>query len=42
MEVELEPAQPDEVERALATLLAPEPPAVDPWWRAGLDEALAT
>jgi hypothetical protein len=40
MEVQLEPGQPAEVERAVTALLAPEPKPVDPWWRAGLVEAL--
>jgi hypothetical protein len=45
MEVELEPGQPPEVSRAVAELLAPArhpstPVPVDPWWRAGLLEAL--
>jgi hypothetical protein len=40
MEVELEPGQPPEIERAVAELLVPAPRALDPWWRAGLLEAL--
>ena len=41
MDVELQPEQPDEVEAAVFGLLAgPERP--DPWWQAGIDEALET
>jgi hypothetical protein len=40
MEVELVPKQPFEVEAAVAELLAQEPPAPDPWWLRGLEEAL--
>jgi hypothetical protein len=36
VDVELEPQQPDEVARAIAELLAPEPEP-DPWWEAGID-----
>jgi hypothetical protein len=43
VDVELIPAQPAEVEAAIAAALAfnrsPEP---DPWWQAGIDEALET
>jgi hypothetical protein len=40
--VELNPAQPEEVAAAVATLVArPERP-VDPWWAAGLAEALGS
>ena len=42
MDVTLSPDQPDEVERALAGLLEPGPDAPDPWWQAGIDEALDT
>jgi hypothetical protein len=38
---ELDPAQPDEVTRAIAELLDDESPSVDPWWRAGVEENLA-
>ncbi len=40
MDVELEPPQPDEVRRAVSELLDPAPRPVDPWWEAGLEEAL--
>jgi hypothetical protein len=39
--LELVPTQPDEVERAVAKLLADDSDDVDPWWRAGLEDALA-
>jgi hypothetical protein len=42
MDVELIPAQAPEVEEAIAAVLAPTRPASDPWWQAGLDEALET
>jgi hypothetical protein len=35
-DVELEPAQPAEVARAIAELLRPEPEP-DPWWQSGID-----
>jgi hypothetical protein len=38
--IELEPAQPDEVVRAVASLLRAQIRPVDPWWQAGLEEAL--
>ena len=34
------PGQPDEVVRAVEALLVDPAADVDPWWRAGLDEAL--
>jgi hypothetical protein len=41
MDVELEPQQPDEVALAVAALLAEsEQASPDPWWQAGIDEAL--
>ena len=40
VDVETTPPQPDEVARELAEALAEERPAVDPWWRAGVEEAL--
>ena len=40
MEVELTPEQPDEVVRAVKSALEAEKPAPDPWWQAGIDEAL--
>jgi len=39
-EFELVPAQPADVERAVAELLADDAGEADPWWQAGLDEAL--
>lgn len=41
-ELELTPAQPEAVARAVASLLPPHESPVDPWWQAGLDEALDT
>jgi hypothetical protein len=38
--IELTPEQPDDVERAIEALAVPLPPEPDPWWRAGLEEAL--
>ena len=40
MEVELTPEQPDEVVRAVELALEDENPAPDPWWQAGIDDAL--
>jgi hypothetical protein len=42
MDVELRPSQPPEVEAAVAEVLAVGAPEPDPWWQAGLDEALGT
>ena len=36
----LEPEQPDEVAAAVADLLVGPPRPVDPWWRAGVTDAL--
>ena len=41
MGIELEPAQPDAVVRAVASVLAASERPVDPWWQAGLEESLA-
>jgi hypothetical protein len=41
-ELELRPEQPPAVERALAELLDGSRPPVDPWWRAGIEEALGS
>ena len=38
--VQLTPAQPREVVAAVAGLLADVPDDPDPWWQAGLDDAL--
>jgi hypothetical protein len=42
VDVETSPPQPEEVVRALQAALAEEAkkPEPDPWWRAGLEEAL--
>ena len=40
MELELDPSQPPEVVAALARILVPAETEPDPWWQAGLDEAL--
>jgi hypothetical protein len=42
MDVELDPPQPDEVVRAVAEVLAEDDAGPDPWWRAGIDDALDT
>jgi hypothetical protein len=43
VDVEVIPAQAPEVEAAIAAALAPSGPAApDPWWQAGIDEALET
>jgi hypothetical protein len=39
-EIELTPAQPDEVRAAVAAVLGDADRSDDPWWRAGLDDAL--
>jgi hypothetical protein len=41
-ELELRPEQPPAVVDAVAELLRDERPPVDPWWRAGIDDALGT
>ena len=41
MTLELEPAQPEAVVRAVASLLDVTEREVDPWWQAGLEDALA-
>ena len=40
MALEVDPPQPDEVTRALSELLQGAEQAPDPWWQAGIDEAL--
>jgi len=40
-EFALVPPQPDAVERAVTGLLEDPSDDVDPWWQAGLDDALA-
>jgi hypothetical protein len=42
VELELAPEQPLEVVQAVAELLEPVPSASDPWWQAGIAEALET
>ncbi len=42
VELELFPEQSSAVVAAVAALLADPPPCPDPWWQAGLDEALET
>jgi L-alanine-DL-glutamate epimerase-like enolase superfamily enzyme len=43
MDVEVIPAQAPEVEAAIAAAIGPDRPvAIDPWWQAGVDEALET
>ena len=40
MDVELEPEQPEPVVHAVAELLGDGEDEPDPWWQAGIDEAL--
>jgi hypothetical protein len=40
VDVELEPDQPDPVSRAISAALAGGEAEPDPWWQAGIDEAL--
>jgi hypothetical protein len=40
MDMELTPEQPPEIIAAAKKLLEREPRPPDPWWQAGLDEAL--
>jgi hypothetical protein len=42
VELELDPEQPPEVVRAVGEALHLEPDGVDPWWQAGLAEALGS
>jgi hypothetical protein len=43
VDVELNPVQAPEVAAAIAAVVAAdEPAAPDPWWQAGIDEALET
>lgn len=39
-EMAVDPPQPEAVVEALEALLAQPRPSVDPWWRAGNDDAL--
>ena len=40
VDVETIPPQPDEVARKIAEALVDERPGLDPWWQAGVEEAL--
>jgi len=40
MDLELDPPQPDEVSRVLGELLRDAQQEPDPWWQAGIDDAL--
>ena len=42
VDLDLSPEQPDEVEQAVSRLLDAGDPDPDPWWQAGIDEALDT
>lgn len=42
MDLELTPEQAPEIERAVAALLDEGPPGPDPWWEAGILDALET
>ena len=42
MELDLTPEQPAPVVAAIGELLATPAPEPDPWWQAGLDEALGS
>jgi hypothetical protein len=37
---ETDPPQSEDVDRAIADLLADDVPTPDPWWRAGVEDAL--
>jgi hypothetical protein len=41
VDLELSPAQPDAVAAAIEALVTPPSQHADPWWQAGLDEALS-
>ncbi len=40
MDVETSPPQPEEVAEAIRDVLVEPPREADPWWRAGIEEAL--
>jgi hypothetical protein len=42
VELELTPEQPPEIEQVVAVALAPAPAPPDPWWEAGVRDALET
>lgn len=42
MDLELTPPQPPEIEQAVAAALDDAPAAPDPWWEAGILDALET
>jgi len=37
---ETNPSQPEEVDEAIADVLARDDPGPDPWWQAGIEESL--
>lgn len=42
MDLEIAPEQPETVVAAVAAVLSADAQAPDPWWQAGLEEALET
>jgi hypothetical protein len=40
VDLELSPAQPEAVATAIEALVVPAPQEADPWWQAGLEQAL--
>ena len=42
VDLDLTPEQPPEIEQAVAAALGKAPPAPDPWWQAGNEDALET
>jgi hypothetical protein len=42
MPLDIDPPQPEAVENAIERLLTVNKPTVDPWWAAGLEEALGS
>jgi hypothetical protein len=38
--IDATPEQPDDVVRVIEALVVPSPRAADPWWQAGVEEAL--
>jgi hypothetical protein len=42
VDVELDPPQPSEIVDAIAEALQEPRDAADPWWQAGIDEALGS
>jgi hypothetical protein len=41
VDLELSPAQPDAVASAIEALVVSAPQLADPWWQAGLEQALS-